>query len=192
MSLSIQALRDLTAANATPSGASDKVTAPELRAIFSALVDSVRDKGVETFANVAAMSASTSAETLLAYVEGVGLFRWKIGGVANGYNIFAAADAGTWNMIVGDTNAPHRVNLTTNGQYIIPAGFLLRRIIITPVGATDINIGTTNGGGEILEVSLGAGEEFALPTNVIARTATTLHINGIVGSTDFLMYLDKL
>lgn len=88
----------------------------------------------------------------------------------------------TYNSAIGTSTIT--ITKNANGTYTIPAG-LLAYITANPVGAlAALNIGTTNGGGElILDEAIDAGAEEVFSVGKVFAAATLLYINGITSST---------
>lgn len=91
---------------------------------------------------------------------------------------------------------PYAIRLSTNGSYVLAAGMIMYRMIITPVGESNITVSLTPGGGEIhqgdAEDPIAANADSVVNTDLIARADTTVYFENITHFTTILIYTDTL
>ena len=99
----------------------------------------------------------------------------------------------TYDMVKDFVLAPLKIQLNSNGTYVIPAGYTIDKIIVSPQSTSDIKIGDTSGGDNVmLETNITGGSDYTLRTDVIAKSLSkTIYISGIVSTTDIIIYLQK-
>lgn len=74
------------------------------------------------------------------------------------------------------SSGPVEISLTENGEYVIPAGKLLEYLIVKSIDNQNVTIGTTSGGGEIVDlVAYGAGEHQVYDLLLYADNETTIY-----------------
>ena len=84
---------------------------------------------------------------------------------------------------------PDIINASTDQVYTLTANKRLQTIIIIPTVEETVKIGTINGAEDILvTTSLMAGEPFILDCAMYAISDMPVYINGIIGSTQILIY----
>lgn len=82
-----------------------------------------------------------------------------------------------------------KVTLNADGNYVLPLGNLMDKIIITPAGDSNIKVGTSDGGEEIMPVDdIAAGEDRVISCDVIARADKTIYFTGITSATTILIF----
>jgi hypothetical protein len=88
---------------------------------------------------------------------------------------------------------PFKITLTTNGTYAVPAGTVLRMLVITPNLNSNIKVGTTPSGDEIaLEEFVGGLSDKVIFNPFACRASTTIYFTGITSPTEILIYTDSL
>lgn len=97
----------------------------------------------------------------------------------------------TYNLSTGQLRSIQMLNVITatgNTTFSVPAIVMLMTVTFTPVGSETIQIGTTNGGVDVMAPTLfTAGASTTVELNkVFSRSgAQTIFINGSVGSTTY-------
>lgn len=93
----------------------------------------------------------------------------------------------------GGVAGPVKIILTTNGIYTIPAGFKLRQLIITPSVDSNIKVGKTLAGDEIMFIdTILASVDKPIDYTLTARTDKNVYFTGITASTAILIYMEPL
>lgn len=94
-----------------------------------------------------------------------------------------------------DLNAFKAVDLTvlapnTTASINIPAGSILQKLRVKSTSAVTFKLGTTVGGGEILDSeSLGANQVGIYNVDFDSENLTTLHLSSLAGTTNIKFYI---
>lgn len=98
----------------------------------------------------------------------------------------------TYDMLKEFVLAPLKLQFNSNSTYLVPAGYTIDKIIITPQSTSDIKIGSSAGSDDVmLETNITGGSDYPLRTDVVAKTNKTIYFSGIISTTDITIYLQK-
>jgi hypothetical protein len=88
---------------------------------------------------------------------------------------------------------PWKVQLNGDGTYVLPAGLMMEKMIITPSADMDINVGLIPGGDEIMMIeSIVANADYVVNYDLVARADRTIYFTGITAATTILIYRKTL
>lgn len=95
--------------------------------------------------------------------------------------------------VVGVQYLPTKVNISADGAYVIPGGRRLTGLVIRPSFNSNIKIGTSVGGDQILlATDFLAYQDLDVAFLMTCRNDTTIYFTGISGATEILVYTDTL
>lgn len=190
----IPALKIQIDADVTDKVAVNSISPGDVGDNMTALADEIRDRGIKTVANTGALATLDSADTTLALVTGVGIFKDSATGPADGSTIFAGVGGRFW--VVTFVISPLRFSINATGTVTLPAGRLLESILVGPSGGNiNIKIGTTLAGDEILfPTDIADGDDVVVVFPKVARANTTLYFTftGPAFTTEILLYIKSL
>lgn len=82
--------------------------------------------------------------------------------------------------------------LEADGSFVIPAGYLLEKVLLIPAVASVISIGTTEGGEEVFLAGDVSTDGAVIALNVFTKVAKTIYFTGITSSTTIALYYSKI
>lgn len=101
------------------------------------------------------------------------------------------ADIDGISVYLGNNVPPVIVNLDADGSYIIPPGYAIYLMYITPAVACTINVDTASEN-IIEDLELDAGKTTAVQLSIVAMVNEELFFTGITGATKIQIHLHKI
>ncbi len=190
----IPALKIQIDADVTDKVAASSISPGDVGDNMTALADEIRDRGIKTVANTGALATLDSADTTLALVTGVGIFKDSATGPANASTIFAGVGGRFW--VLTYLISPLRFSINATGTVTLPSGRLLESILARPSGGNiNLKIGTTLAGDEIsMAADIVDGDDFVVVFPKAARANTTIYFTftGPAFTTEILLFIKSL
>lgn len=87
-----------------------------------------------------------------------------------------------------------KLMFVSDGSYVLPVGYMIDKILITPSSEDSIKVGLTNGGEEIMfSETIAGGNTKIVSYDIVAKTATkTIYFTGITDTCEVIIYLRLL